>query len=326
MTPQSDFQLQAATRSKHSTAAHRFAPHFALVTVQILFGTWPIFGKIALTELPGAALVMIRIVGAALAFLALQKTFARNPITRRRDFARLAFYSVLGISANQMLFAAGLARTTVINTTILATTIPIFATIVSLALRRERSSWLKIGGVIVAAIGALSLVNPLQGDFTQGTIIGDLLIVINCLFYGSYIALSKDVLARYGTFTVIFWIFLFGAATTIPFGTYSLISHASLSAVSARTWLIVAYIIIAPTVGAYSLNAWALSRVSPSVVATYVYLQPLIAFVVAPLILDERISSRTWVAAALIFGGVALVTAATRRSENGAREIHQTFH
>jgi drug/metabolite transporter (DMT)-like permease len=70
------------------------------------------------------------------------------------------------------------------------------------------------------------------------------------------------------------------------------------------------YIVLVPTVGAYYLNAWALARVAPSTVAVYIYLQPLIAFIVAPLVLGagESWSARTWIAAALIFAGVGIVT------------------
>jgi drug/metabolite transporter (DMT)-like permease len=44
----------------------------------------------------------------------------------------------------------------------------------------------------------------------------------------------------------------------------------------------------------------------------YIYLQPLIAFALAPLVLGERLNSRTWAAALLIFAGVALVTLGAR--------------
>ena len=51
---------------------------------------------------------------------------------------------------------------------------------------------------------------------------------------------------------------------------------------------------------AYYLNAWALARVPPSTVAVYVYLQPLIAFALAPLLLDETLSWRAVIASGLI--------------------------
>ena len=73
-------------------------------------------------------------------------------------------------------------------------------------------------------------------------------------------------------------------------------------------WLAILYVILLPTAGAYYLNAWALARVPPSTVAVYIYLQPLIAFGLAPLFLGERLSSRTVIACLLIFGGVGIVT------------------
>jgi drug/metabolite transporter (DMT)-like permease len=51
-----------------------------------------------------------------------------------------------------------------------------------------------------------------------------------------------------------------------------------------------------------------LSRVAPSVVAIYIYLQPLIAFGLAPLLLGEQLTSKTLLACLLIFAGVAVVT------------------
>jgi drug/metabolite transporter (DMT)-like permease len=63
---------------------------------------------------------------------------------------------------------------------------------------------------------------------------------------------------------------------------------------------------------AYYLNAWALGRVAPSVVAIYIYMQPMLAFALAPLILGERWNSKTILACVLIFAGVAVVTIRSR--------------
>ena len=97
----------------------------------------------------------------------------------------------------------------------------------------------------------------------------------------------------------------------MPFGGYYL-AQTPLATVGISVWLAVLYIILVPTVGAYYLNAWALGRVAPSTVAIYIYLQPVFAFAVAPYTLGERLNSRTWVAALLIFAGVALVTLGSR--------------
>jgi drug/metabolite transporter (DMT)-like permease len=122
---------------------------------------------------------------------------------------------------------------------------------------------------------------------------------------------------RYNALTVIAWIFVVGCVITIPAAVISL-GTITLSSISWQVWLAILYIVLLPTAGAYYLNAWALARVPPSTVAVYIYLQPLIAFLLAPLILGEPLSSRAIIASLLIFCGVLVVT---RRKQKEPREI-----
>ena len=289
-------------------------PHLALIAVQLLFGSWPIVGKIALRALPSTGLVAFRVGGATLAFLVLQRALSRAQVISKQDYARLALYSLLGVVLNQLLFVKGLSLTSsVINATLIGTTIPVFTLLVGITLGYDAVSFRKALGIIVAAAGVIYLVDPMRADFSSAKTVGNLLLVANSLSYGAYIAISKDILKRYGALTVITWIFVFGSLVTIPVGVYGLAST-PLETAGVGVWLAVLYIILAPTVGAYYLNAWALQRVAPSTVAVYIYLQPLIAFALAPLILGESWSSRTWLASLLIFAGVAVVTWRVRDS------------
>jgi drug/metabolite transporter (DMT)-like permease len=63
-----------------------------------------------------------------------------------------------------------------------------------------------------------------------------------------------------------------------------------------------------PTIIAYGLNAWALARSTATTVTVYIYLQPLLAALLAWLQLGYAVSSRAGVAALLILGGVAVTT------------------
>ena len=289
-----------------------YKPHLALVAVQFFFATWPIVGKIVLRVLPSTGLVTLRIVGAALAFVVLRRAAGRHEQrVRRGDYARFALYSLLGVVLNQFLYTKGLALSTAINATILGTTIPVATLFVSLLLGYERAVPRVLVGMAVAACGVIYLVNPAQADFSRGRMVGNLLLILNTLAYGAYIAISQDAIKRYGALTVITWVFLFACVAALPFGGYYL-AQTPLASLGVQVWLAVAYIILVPTVGAYYLSAWALGRVPPSTVAIYIYLQPLIGLMLAPLVLGERVSSRTWVAALLIFAGVALVTLGTR--------------
>jgi len=290
-----------------STRSQAAGPHLALLAVQIFFGTWPFFAKVVLRVMPSTGLVAFRVAGATLVLLALQGSPRRLALSRRTDYLWLALYSLLGVVLNQFFFVKGLSLSTVINANLLSTLIPVFALVGSLLLGQE-SFRARVGlGVLTAAAGAAYLIDPLNADLSQGKTIGNLLLLTNTLCYGLYIALSQNMIRRYGALTVITWVFLFANLVTLPVGGYHLLD-VSLAEFRWNIWLAIIYIILVPTVGAYYLNAWALGRVAPSVVAVYVYLQPLIALALAPYLLGERVSPRTWIAAALIFAGVALVT------------------
>lgn len=292
--------------------SQRFKPHLALITVQILFGIWPIFGKIVLRSMSSTSLVALRLAGAAVLFAVLQRRF--TPLLRMpvKDIVLLTACSLLGIVGNQFLFVKGLSLTTVINVEILSTTIPVYALATSILLGYERGSRRTLIGVLLSAAGVLYLVNPLNANLSGSTTLGNVLILTNSFLYALYLVISKSLIERYGALNVVTWIFLVGSLITIPVGIYSL-QRENLAAISTTTWIAVAFIIIFPTVVAYYLNAWALTRVPPSLVAIYIYLQPLIAFGFAPLLLGESWSWRTIVAAIMIFGGVALVTRDTDR-------------
>lgn len=285
------------------------APHVALVLVQLIFGTWPIVAKVALRALPSTGLVAFRVAGAALALLLLLRARGRLVIPRRADIARLALYSLLGVVLNQFLFVKGLALSTVVNSTLLSTAIPVSTLLVGALLGYERLSTRAAVGMVIAAAGVVYLVDPFRASIAGDKTLGNILLVANTIAYGSYIAISQDVFRRYGALASVTWVFVLGCVVAVPFGGYYL-ADVSLANLSWQVWLAVAYIILVPTVGAYYLNGWALERVAPSTVAVYVYLQPLIAYLAAPFFLgaDERWTLRTLVAAALIFVGVAVVT------------------
>jgi len=289
------------------------APHLALIAVQLLFATWPIVGKIALRAVPAIALVGFRVAGAALTLLILARASGNLQKIRRADWSLLLASSILGLILNQWLYVKGLSLTTAINATLLSTTIPVSTLLVGVALGADRVTLRRVLGIALAAAGVLYLIGPGRAQFSSATRTGDLLIVSNSLCYGAYIAVSKDLVKRYNALTVITWIFVVGCIATIPAAAISM-AHIPLASISWRIWLAILYVILLPTAGAYYLNAWALARVPPSTVAVYIYLQPLIAFALAPMILGEALGPSTIVASLLIFAGVVVVTRRRRRA------------
>jgi drug/metabolite transporter (DMT)-like permease len=272
-----------------------------------MFGTWPIVGKVVLRVISNTGLVAIRVGGAAIALSLLQRKLGQLRRLPRKDLLWLILASLLGVVWNQLLYVKGLSLTTAINATLLSTTIPVCTLLISMLLGHDRLSARRLLGIALAASGVIYLVDPLRADFSGHTMLGNLLIVANSLSYGAYIALSKDLFKRYGALNVITWIFIIANVFTAPLGVFEARSI-QLSAASPLILGAVLYTILVPTVAAYYLNAWALARIAPSTVASYIYLQPLIALGLAPLVLGERWNARTLVAGVLILGGVAIVT------------------
>jgi drug/metabolite transporter (DMT)-like permease len=283
------------------------APHLALIAVQVLFATWPIVGKIALQTVPAVALVGFRIAGASITLLALAKMRGNLQTIKRADWPLLILSTLLGLVFNQLLFTKGLSLTTAINATLLGTAIPISTLLVGVSLGTDHVTLRRLVGIALAAGGVLYLIGPGRANFSSATRAGDMLVVANSICYGAYIAVSKNLMKRYNALSVIAWMFVIGCIVTVPAGAISL-AHVSLASISWRVWVAVLYIIVFPTAGAYFLNGWALARVSPSTVAVYIYLQPLIAFAAAPFVLGESLSYHTVIASLLIFAGVLVVT------------------
>jgi drug/metabolite transporter (DMT)-like permease len=76
--------------------------------------------------------------------------------------------------------------------------------------------------------------------------------------------------------------------------------------VTPLSWVSLAAVVLFSTVMPYLANSWALARTSASRVAFYVFLQPLLASVLAVLVLGETLSGKTVAAGALILGGLAV--------------------
>ena len=70
-------------------------PHLALIGVQVMFGTWPIFGKIVLRSMSSISLVGLRICGAALIFAILKPNVGEFRQLPRRVISWLVFSSLL---------------------------------------------------------------------------------------------------------------------------------------------------------------------------------------------------------------------------------------
>ena len=295
------------------------APYLALLAAQVFFGSLPVIAKVVLKEVPAISLVGFRVGVTAVILVIFQAIRGRMWLAERGDYWRLGILSLFGVTFNQLLFITGLSLTKASNTSLLAVTIPVFALTAGAVIGAERLRFIKIVGIVLAAVGVLLIIDPFQASFSSATTLGDLLIVLNSLSYGIYVAISKRVITRNGVFRSMMWVFVFAAVICVPLGTWSF-STIDVASVGLRLWLIMIYIAIVATAAPYLLNAYALARVNASTVAVFVYLQPLIGFTLAVILLGEQIGALFVIAALLIFAGVYMVSKNRNLPANYANE------
>ena len=278
--------------------------HAALTTVAVLFSANYIISKVAMRNINPLVFAYLRVVGSAIVLNLIVHDRAK---LTRRDAWHLAGFAALAIVINQTFFLSGLALTSAHVAAILITTLPVFVLGASIALGRERATGAKIGGIALAAAGALLVVGGEGFAGTTKSLLGDLLIIINSLAFGLYLVLSKPMMARLSARRVVARMFAIATVMMIPIAAWPLATE-RWRAVPPSVWVALVLVILGPTVGAYLLNAWALRHADSSLVAAYTYVQPVLTTILAAIFLGEVMRPVVIAAAAMIFAGVYLAS------------------
>lgn len=288
----------------------------ALTIVQIIYASGVIVGKYLLPVVPAPVIVSLRMIVASIAFFIAHRVYRGTMPRVGGDWARFALLGILGGAGNQLLILLGLTRTTAINTAILIPMIPIFTVAFGWILRIERPTTLKWIGVAIAALGTVYLIGPSRVSLGPDVAVGNLLVLAGMAFNALAFLLSKDLLRRYPPVTVAFCLAMAGMVGVLPLGIGAAGAvQTSLLNTTLILWLI--YMVVFPTTVTYFLNLWSLRQVSPILVTSFIYLQPLVAIAVAPLVLSgERLTLPIALAGLTIFAGVGLVIIAEKRGRS----------
>lgn len=298
-----------------STPTPGWRVHAALLAVQVIFGGFHVVAKLVLGDLDPFSLVALR-VGLATPILVLLAWRVDRVMPRLADLPHLALLGFLGVFANQLLFISGLELTTATNASILMPSIPVFAVAVGAALGIERVGRYRTLGILLSAAGALVMVNPFGFSLADGTLLGNGMILANCLCFATFLVVQRPILRRLPWRTVIAGAFVFGAAGVLAVA-WPRLAATDLAALPDAAWWGLGYIVLFPTVVTYSLNTWAIRRSSPSLPAAYTTFQPVATATLAAVVLGERPG---WLDAAgfvLIVAGLLIVS---KRTERRARE------
>jgi len=184
---------------------------------------------------------------------------------------------------------------------------PVLVVLIALLMGRERPTPTRLLGIAITMAGVLWLVAPgaLASNADATAFRGDLLTTVNSLSYSLFLVVGKPVFARERTLPAAALLLLCGALWLLPVGLPGLVAL-DWGAIGPRTWLLGAFIVLGPTVGAYALNTFALKRLDSSVVAFFIFLQPLIATTLSIARGYEKPTLRLFIAAAIVFAGVLI--------------------
>lgn len=255
-----------------------YKAHFALLGANFIYGANYIIAKGIMPEkISPNAFVFIRLACCATLFWIIKFLFVKEKV-ERKDFLRLALCGLLGAAVNMLFFFHGINLTSPVDASIIMTVTPVIVLIFSFLILKERITKNKLIGIAIAGIGAVFLI--IYGSKATGTssFIGNLFVFLNATSYGLYLVIVKTLMKKYNAITIISWMFLFGLIFVAPFATTDFI-HTNFEAFATNTYLVIGYVVLFTTFLAYLFNIYALKYVMPSVTSSYIYLQPVISFI-----------------------------------------------
>jgi drug/metabolite transporter (DMT)-like permease len=289
---------------------------FALSVVYVLWGSTYLANRFVLASVPPLFAVAFRfLVGGSLLVLVVLAIAGRSAFRMSRaQFATTALSGLLLpawgnglVVVAQQGVSSGLAA-------LLIAAVPLWIVLLR-ALTGDRPRTATIVGVAVGVVGlgVLVLAGPASGG-VHGT-----------AWWGPWTVLVASLGWATGTFAttrlpVPANPFALAAVQMLTGGVIMLVVAAvsgeriDLGAVTTASWVAWAYITVIVSVGAFSAYAFALSTLPVSTVATYAYVNPVIAVTLGVLVAGENFTLVQLVGGAIVLVAVVLVVAAERPS------------
>lgn len=283
----------------------------ALLLVTLIYGAnYTIAKYVVPAYLLPLAFVIMRVSVSTVLFWIVGTTRKAESVTQK-DHWHLIKCAFFGTAINQYFFFKGLSLTTPIHASLIMTLTPVAVLLVAAFLGHEKFTKRKILGVFIGLLGVLLLLTKDGISLEEGTFTGDLFILLNASTYATYLVIVKPLMKKYHHYTVLKWVFLYGAVMMVPVGLQQLLS-ADWHSFPGLTWWSLAYVVLATTFLVYLLNAWALRFVDSSVVGIFIYLQPVFATIVALAAGEDNLDLQTVLYALIIMAGVYLVSKKNR--------------
>lgn len=285
-----------------------YIAHLAIFGANLIYGiNYTVAKDVMPTYIEPLGFIFVRVSGAVLMFWFLFRFFYYEKIDKK-DLLKLALCGLFGVAINQMLFFKGLNLTTPINAAVIMVTNPILVLLFGFAMLSEKFTLKKLIGITLGAVGAFLLItNGGNISLDPNHYSGNILVLLNASSYAIYLVMVKPLMQKYKPITVVSWVFLFGFIFVIPFGWNEFQAISWTTMPNFVLWEVV-FVVVGTTFFAYLFNIYGLQTLNASVVSSYIYLQPVLASLIALWAQSDELSFIKLLSATIIFIGVYLVS------------------
>jgi drug/metabolite transporter (DMT)-like permease len=288
----------------------RVPPRFGALLAVIFWGISFVATKAALREVSPITLIFMRFAIGALLLIAIVRR-----LPPRDALPQLALMGFLGVFVHQSLQANALTMTTATHTGWLIGVTPIWSAVLSAIVFHERFGLWKIVGLAGGFAGALLVIT--RGEFDSRVLAlpstrGDLLILISTVNWAVYSVIGHSTIKRLGPRVATSGAMLIGVVMLAPF----FVARAGWREIPHLTpigWLAVLFLAIGCSALGYLFWYGALEHIEVSRVASLLYLEPLITFATAIVLLHETISATAVIGGLVVLGSVAVAQYASSK-------------
>jgi len=258
--------------------------------------------------------ILIRVAGATALFW-LMGLFIKSNKIEKKDFKKIAIAAFFGIALNMLAFFKGLSYTSPISASVMMVTSPIMVLVFSSFLIKQAIGKFRILGIFIGLIGAVLLITlgNSSAETTANNNLGNFLVFVNAASYGLYMVLAKNLIHKYHPLVFVKWLYLFGLVYVIPFGLLEFMEINWQTMPTDIYWNI-GFVIVFTSCVTYLFNLFGLSKLKPTTVSVFIYLQPVIATIYALIVGSDSLNLVKICSTLLIFLGVFLVTKQVEKS------------
>ena len=275
----------------------------------LLFGASVVAVRVAVQDIPPLTLAILRFGQGGLLLLLLLLIRARDLLRiRGRDIPYLLLLGAIFFTIFPVTFNMSLRLTQASHGALMLATMPLWSVLIARVAKKERLSTRQMCGVFLtfAGVGIVLAERGLNFTGTGSSLAGDALMLVTALCGAVYGVLAKRMLTRYNAMTVTAYTMVFGTLLLVPAAFFE-DPFSAMARMHTNTVMLVLFLGIFGGAIGYFLWTFALTRLSPTQVAVYVNLNPMIATLLGATLLAEKLTGIFITGLIAVLGGVLLV-------------------